>query len=94
MAAGGERLAGRLGLAAGTRQAVKPGKQRREMRPVLLGHGGEFQSQSLARLAMPHDRLGPDLAFLDEEIELGFHTHRLRNQGRNKQTCGAQVADG
>jgi len=83
-----------LRLGAGARQAVRPGKQGSEMLPVLLGHGREFQSQSLAWLAMPHDGLGPDLAFLDEEIELGFRTHRLRNRGRNKQTCGAQVADG
>ncbi|HLB87085.1 MAG: hypothetical protein DMG35_12385 [Acidobacteria bacterium] len=46
-----------------------------------------------ARLHMPHDCLGPDLAFLDEKIELGFHAHRLWNRGSNKQTCGAQVPD-
>jgi hypothetical protein len=42
---------------------------------------------------MPHDGLGPDLAFLDKKIELGFHAHGLWNRGSNKQTCGAQVPD-
>jgi hypothetical protein len=42
---------------------------------------------------MPHDGLGPDLAFLDKKIELGFHAHGLGNRGSNKQTCGAQVPD-
>ncbi len=75
------------------REAPKPGKQCSEMRRVLLRHGREFQSQSLARLHMPHDRLGPDLAFLDKKIELGLHAHRLWNRGSNKQTSGAQVPD-
>ena len=85
--------AGRLGLGAGTRQASKPGEQCSEMRPVLLRHGGEFQSQSVARLTMPHDGLGADLAFLDEKIDFGFRPYRLWNRGSNKQTCGAQVPD-
>lgn len=63
------------------------------MRPVLLRHGGEFESQSTARRNVPHDRLGPDLAFLDKKIELGFRVHRLWNGRSNKQTSGAQVPD-
>src|SRR5260370_31591332 len=81
----------RLRLAAETREAAKPGKQRGEMRPVLLRHGREFQSQSFTRLAMPHDHLGPDLAFLDEKIELGFRANRPWTWGSNKQTSGAQI---
>jgi hypothetical protein len=42
---------------------------------------------------MPHDRLGPDLSFPDEEIELGFHSHRQWTRGSNGQTCRAQVPD-
>jgi hypothetical protein len=65
----------RLQLAAGTRQVAKPGKQCCEMRRVLLGHGCEFESQTVTRLNMAHDRLGPDLAFLDKKIEPGFRAH-------------------
>jgi hypothetical protein len=79
--------------AAGVRQAPKPCEQRCETRRVLLRHGREFQSQSLTRLTMPHDRLGPDLAFRDEKIKLGFHAYRLWSGGSNKQTSGAQVPD-
>jgi len=42
---------------------------------------------------MPHDRLGPDLAFLDEKIELGFHAHRPWTWGSDKQTSCAQILD-
>jgi hypothetical protein len=42
---------------------------------------------------MPHDRLGPDLSFLDEKIDLGFHSHRLSSRGCNEQTSRAQVPD-
>ena len=63
------------------------------MRTVLLGHGREFQSKSVTRLKMPYDRLGPDLSFLDEKIELGFHSHRPWTWGSNEQTSRAQVPD-
>ncbi len=79
----------RLRFTAGTRQVPKPRKQRCEMRPVLLRHGREFQSKSVTRLNMPHDRLGPDLSFLDEEIELGFHSHRPWTRSSNGQTSRA-----
>jgi hypothetical protein len=42
---------------------------------------------------MPHHRLGPDLSFLDEKIDLGFHSHRLSSCGCNEQTSRAQVPD-
>ncbi len=42
---------------------------------------------------MPHDRLGPDLAFLDEKIEPSFHAHRPWTWGSNKQTPRTQVQD-
>ncbi len=84
---------GRSGLAAGMRQAAKPCEQRCETPRVLLRHGREFQSQSLTRRNMPHERLGPDLAFRDEKIELGFHAYRLCKRGSNEQTSGAQVLD-
>jgi hypothetical protein len=63
------------------------------MRPVLLSDGREFQSQSFTRLAMPHDGLGPDLAFVDEKIELGFGAHRPRVWRSDKQTSCAQIPD-
>jgi hypothetical protein len=84
----------RLWLTVGTRQVAKPGKQCCEMRRVLLGHGCEFESQSVTRLNMAHDRLGPDLAFLDKKIEPGFRTHRPCSWGSDKQTSRAQVSDG
>ncbi len=43
---------------------------------------------------MPHDRLGADLAFLDEKIEPGFRTHRPWTWRIKKQTSRAQVSDG
>ena len=66
----------RLRLAARTREGPKPGKQRCEMGGILLCHGCEFKSQSVPRLIMPHDCLGPDLAFLDKKIEPGFRAYR------------------
>ena len=83
----------RLRLSAGTRQVPKPSEQRCEMRRVLLCHGCEFEPQSVTRLNMPHDRLGPDLAFLDEKIEPSFHVHRPWTWGSNKQTSRTQVKD-
>jgi hypothetical protein len=59
----------------------------------MLCHGRKFQSKSVTRLKMPHDRLGPDLSFLDEKIDLGFHSHRLSGCGCNEQTSRAQVSD-
>jgi hypothetical protein len=85
---------GRLGLAAGTRQGPKSSKQSCEVRRVLLCDCCEFESQSVTRLNMPHDRLGPDLAFLDKKIEPGFRTHRPCSWGSDKQTSRAQVSDG
>ena len=76
-----------------TRQAPKPREQRGEMRRVLFRHGREFQSQSLVRLTMPHDGLGPDLAFLDEKIEPGFRAYRPWAHGSYEQTSRAQVPD-
>src|SRR5437870_13476968 len=87
------RSDGRLGLAAGTRQAAEPGQQGGEMRRVLLWHGCEFESQSIARLKMAHDGLGADLAFLDQKIEPSLGAHRAWAWGTNKQTSGAQVQD-
>jgi hypothetical protein len=81
----------RLSLRMG--QAAKPGKQGCEMRPVLLRHAREPQSKSFTRLNMPHDRVGPDLSFLDEKIELGFRSHRAWTCGSYKQTSRAQVPD-
>src|SRR5260370_35138941 len=63
------------------------------MRRVLLCHGCEFESQSVIRLNMPHHRLGPDLAFLDKEIEPSFRAHRPWTWGSNKQTSPAQAQD-
>jgi len=63
------------------------------MRRVLLRQGREFQSQSVARLTMPHDALDPDLAFLDQKIEPGFRAYRLWTCGSNEQTSRAQVPD-
>jgi hypothetical protein len=83
----------RLPLAAGTREGPKSGKQRCEMRRVLLCHGCEFESQTVTRLNMPHDRLGPDLAFLDKKIEPGFRAYRTWTWGSKKQTSRAQVQD-
>lgn len=60
----GVRVPG-LQFAAGTREAAKACKQGGETRRVLLGHGCEFQSHPFARLNVPHNRLCPDLAFLD-----------------------------
>jgi hypothetical protein len=59
----------------------------------MLRHGRKFQSKSVTRLKMPHHRLGPDLSFLDEKIDLGFHSHRLSSCGCNEQTSRAQVPD-
>jgi len=42
---------------------------------------------------MPHDRLGPDLSFLDEEIDLGFHFHRPWIWSSNEQTSQAQIPE-
>lgn len=42
---------------------------------------------------MPHHRLGPDLSFLDEKIELGFHSDRPSTWGSNEQASRAQVPD-
>ncbi len=42
---------------------------------------------------MSHDRLGPDLSFLDQKINLGFHSHRVSTGGCNEQTSRAQVSD-
>ncbi len=64
------------------------------MSAILLRHGREFQSKSFTKLNMPHDRRGPDLSFLDEKIELGFHSHGPWTWGSNKQTSRAQVPDG
>jgi hypothetical protein len=83
----------RLRLAAGTRQGPKSGKQRCEMRRVLFCHGCEFESQTVIGLNMPHDRLGPDLAFLDKKIEPGFGAHGPWTWGSKKQTSRAQVQD-
>jgi len=59
----------------------------------MLCHGRKFQSKSVTRLKMSHDRLGPDLSFLDQKINLGFHSHRLSTGGCNEQTSRAQVSD-
>jgi len=83
----------RLQLAAGTREVAKPSEQCCEMRRVLLRHGCEFESQTVTRLNMPHDRLGPDLAFLDKKIEPGFRAYRPRTWGSKKQTSRTQVQD-
>jgi len=83
----------RLWLTAGTRQVPKPRKQRCEMRPVLLLHGREFQSKSVARLNMRYDRLGPELSFLDEKIDLAFHSHRPWTWVAIKQTSRTKVPD-
>jgi hypothetical protein len=42
---------------------------------------------------MAHDRLGADLAFLDEKIEPGFRAHRPWTWCSKKQTSRAQVQD-
>jgi hypothetical protein len=42
---------------------------------------------------MPHGRLSPNLSFLDERIEFGFHSHRPSNLCSNKQTSRALVPD-
>ena len=81
------------GLPRGTRQIPKPGKQCCEMRRVLLRYGCEFESQTAARLNMPHGRLGPDLAFLDKKINPGFRAYRTWTWGSKKQTSRAQVQD-
>jgi hypothetical protein len=81
----------RLQLTAGTRQGPKPGKQRCEMRRVLLCDGCEFESQTVTRLNMAHDRLGADLAFLDKKIEPGFRAHGPLTWGSKKQTFRALV---
>ena len=83
----------RLRLTAGTRQGPKSGKQRCEMRRVLLCHGCEFESQTVTRPNMAHDRLGPDLAFLDKKIEPCFGAYRPWTWGSKKQTSRAQVQD-
>ncbi len=80
-----------LRLTAGTRQAPEPGKQCCEMRRVLLDHCCEFESQAVTRLNVPHDRLGPDLSFLDGKIEPGFRVHRPWTWGSNQQNARAQV---
>ena len=84
----------RLRLAAGTRQGAKPGKQRCEMRRVLLCYGCEFESQAATRLKMAHDGLRADLAFLDKKIEPGFGAYRPWSRGSDKKTASAQVPDG
>jgi hypothetical protein len=63
------------------------------MRRVLLRHGREFESQTVTRPNMAHDRLGPDLAFLDKKIEPGFRAHGPRTWGSKKQASRAQVQD-
>jgi|SRR6267143_2174372 len=84
----------RLRLTAGTREVAKPSKQCCEMRRVLLCHGCEFESQTATGLNMPHDRLGADLAFLDEKIEPSFRAHRpWTSWSSKKQTSGAQIQD-
>jgi len=80
-----------LRLAAGTRQVAKSGKQRCEVRRVLLCDGCEFESKTVTRLNMPHDRLGADLAFLDKKIEPGFRAYRPLTWGSKKQTFRALV---
>jgi hypothetical protein len=65
------------GSPCGTREAPKPGEERCQMGRVLLRHRRKFQSQSLARLTMPHNGLDPDLAFLDKKVEPGFRIHWL-----------------
>jgi hypothetical protein len=65
----------RLRFAAGTREVPKPCKQGCEMRTVLLGQSRELQSKSTTILNMLHDRLGPDLSFRDEKVELCFHSN-------------------
>jgi hypothetical protein len=80
-------------LTAGTREVAKPSKQCCEMGRVLLRHGCEFESQTATGLNMPHDRLGADLAFLDEKIEPSFRAHRPWTWGSKKQTSRAQVQD-
>src|SRR5882762_732089 len=81
-------------LTAGTREVAKPSKQRCEMRRVLLSHSCEFESQAVTRLNMAHDRLGPDLAFLDKKIEPSFRAHRpWTSWSSKKQTSRAQVQD-
>jgi len=42
---------------------------------------------------MPHDRLGPDLAFLDKKIEPRFRVYWPRTGRSKKQTSRAQVKD-
>jgi hypothetical protein len=42
---------------------------------------------------MPHDRLGPDLSFLDEKIEPGFHSDKPSTWRSNEQASRAQVPD-
>lgn len=73
-----------LQLVAETREAAEACEQGRETRRVLLGHGCEFQPQPIARLNVPDDCFRPDLAFLDEKIEPGLGSKRLRIRGGNK----------
>ncbi len=42
---------------------------------------------------MPYDRLGADLSFLDEKIELGLRSHRPWTWGSNVHTARARVPD-
>jgi hypothetical protein len=39
------------------------------VRPVFFFHGFEFEPNSAARYGVPHDRICPDLPFLDKKMK-------------------------
>ncbi len=72
---------------------MNPPHQCYEMRAVFLCYRGEFQSESSARPDVPHNSLGPDLAFLDQKIKLGLLAQRSRNCRVDEQSPHAQIAN-
>jgi hypothetical protein len=61
----------RAGVSAAGAESCQQGF---EALAVVVGHGNEFQAEAAAAVYMTNDGFGFDAAFLNQEIELGWHT--------------------
>jgi hypothetical protein len=65
-----------------------------EATAIFVGHGDKTQAKTASAFNVTNDSVGFDAAFLDEEVELGFHAFLELEVGRlNEEAIDADVED-
>jgi hypothetical protein len=59
----------------------------------LIADRREFQPHSVTGYQVPHNRLGPDVSFLNKKFELSFHALGLPDRRGEEQPTHTQIAD-